>query len=35
VGFNTVLVEMPAPYDQATMETLIELVKPAVERSSP
>jgi alkanesulfonate monooxygenase SsuD/methylene tetrahydromethanopterin reductase-like flavin-dependent oxidoreductase (luciferase family) len=30
VGFHTVLVEMPAPYDRATMETLIEVVKPAV-----
>lgn len=35
VGFNTVLVELPAPYDRATMEALIEVVKPAVERSSP
>jgi alkanesulfonate monooxygenase SsuD/methylene tetrahydromethanopterin reductase-like flavin-dependent oxidoreductase (luciferase family) len=33
VGFNTVLVEMPSPYDRETMETLIEVVKPAVERS--
>lgn len=32
VGFNTVLVELPAPYDRETMETLIEVVKPAVER---
>jgi alkanesulfonate monooxygenase SsuD/methylene tetrahydromethanopterin reductase-like flavin-dependent oxidoreductase (luciferase family) len=30
VGFHTVLVEMPAPYDRETMETLIEVVKPAV-----
>ncbi len=35
VGFNTVLVELPAPYDRETMETLIEVVKPAVERGSP
>ena len=32
VGFNTILVEMPAPYDRETMEALIEVVKPAVER---
>lgn len=30
VGFHTVLVEMPAPYDRETMETLIGVVKPAV-----
>lgn len=34
VGFNTVLVEMPAPYDRETMERLIEEVKPAVESAS-
>jgi alkanesulfonate monooxygenase SsuD/methylene tetrahydromethanopterin reductase-like flavin-dependent oxidoreductase (luciferase family) len=30
VGFDTVLVEMPAPYDTETMEALVEVVKPAV-----
>jgi alkanesulfonate monooxygenase SsuD/methylene tetrahydromethanopterin reductase-like flavin-dependent oxidoreductase (luciferase family) len=30
VGFDTVLVEMPAPYDRQTMEALVEVVKPAV-----
>jgi len=30
IGFDTVLVEMPAPYDRETMETLMEVVKPAV-----
>lgn len=30
VGFHSFLVEMPAPYDARTMETLIEVVKPAV-----
>lgn len=34
VGFHTVLVEMPAPYDRETMETLIEVVKPAVVAAS-
>jgi alkanesulfonate monooxygenase SsuD/methylene tetrahydromethanopterin reductase-like flavin-dependent oxidoreductase (luciferase family) len=33
VGFHTFLVEMPAPYDQETMEALIEQVKPAVASS--
>jgi alkanesulfonate monooxygenase SsuD/methylene tetrahydromethanopterin reductase-like flavin-dependent oxidoreductase (luciferase family) len=33
VGFHTFLVEMPAPYDQETMEALIEQVKPAVAAS--
>ncbi len=31
VGFHTFLVEMPAPYDAETMETLITVVKPMVE----
>ena len=31
VGFHTLLAEMPAPYDEETMETLIRVVKPAVE----
>jgi alkanesulfonate monooxygenase SsuD/methylene tetrahydromethanopterin reductase-like flavin-dependent oxidoreductase (luciferase family) len=31
VGFNTLLAEMPAPYDEETMETLIGVVKPAVD----
>jgi alkanesulfonate monooxygenase SsuD/methylene tetrahydromethanopterin reductase-like flavin-dependent oxidoreductase (luciferase family) len=30
VGFHTFIAEMPAPYDQETMETMIEVVKPAV-----
>jgi alkanesulfonate monooxygenase SsuD/methylene tetrahydromethanopterin reductase-like flavin-dependent oxidoreductase (luciferase family) len=34
VGFHTVLVEMPAPYDRETMETLIAVVKPAVAAAS-
>jgi alkanesulfonate monooxygenase SsuD/methylene tetrahydromethanopterin reductase-like flavin-dependent oxidoreductase (luciferase family) len=34
VGFNTVLVEMPAPYDRETMERLIDTVRPAVEAAS-
>jgi alkanesulfonate monooxygenase SsuD/methylene tetrahydromethanopterin reductase-like flavin-dependent oxidoreductase (luciferase family) len=33
VGFDTFLVEMPAPYDRETMEALIETVKPAVAAS--
>src|SRR3954447_12758638 len=31
VGFDTFLVEHPAPYDVETMETLIHVVKPMVE----
>lgn len=34
VGFDAVLVEMPAPYDRETMETLITVVKPAVDAAS-
>ncbi len=34
VGFDTVLVEMPAPYDRETMEALITVVKPAVDAAS-
>jgi alkanesulfonate monooxygenase SsuD/methylene tetrahydromethanopterin reductase-like flavin-dependent oxidoreductase (luciferase family) len=30
-GFDTVLVEMPAPYDPETMERLVEVVRPGVE----
>jgi alkanesulfonate monooxygenase SsuD/methylene tetrahydromethanopterin reductase-like flavin-dependent oxidoreductase (luciferase family) len=33
VGFDTFLVEMPAPYDRETMDALIESVKPAVAAS--
>jgi hypothetical protein len=33
VGFDTVLVEMPAPYDPETMERLVEVVRPGVEAS--
>ena len=31
VGFHTFIVELPAPYDVETMETLITVVKPMVE----
>ena len=31
IGFDTFLVELPAPYDAETMETLIDVVKPMVE----
>lgn len=31
VGFQTFIVELPAPYDAETMETLIQVVKPIVE----
>ena len=31
VGFHTFIVELAAPYDDETMETLIEVVKPRVE----
>jgi len=34
VGFNTVLVEMPAPYDRETMDRLVEVVRPAVDAAS-
>jgi len=34
VGFNTVLVEMPAPYDRETMNKLVEVVRPAVDAAS-
>jgi alkanesulfonate monooxygenase SsuD/methylene tetrahydromethanopterin reductase-like flavin-dependent oxidoreductase (luciferase family) len=34
VGFDTVLVEMPAPYDRETMEALAEVVRPAVDAAS-
>ncbi len=30
IGFHTFLVEMPAPYDRETMETLTDVVRPAV-----
>jgi alkanesulfonate monooxygenase SsuD/methylene tetrahydromethanopterin reductase-like flavin-dependent oxidoreductase (luciferase family) len=33
-GFHTFLVELPAPYDAETMETLITVVKPMVEAAS-
>jgi hypothetical protein len=32
VGFETVIVEMPAPYDVETIERLIGEVKPLVDR---
>jgi alkanesulfonate monooxygenase SsuD/methylene tetrahydromethanopterin reductase-like flavin-dependent oxidoreductase (luciferase family) len=31
VGFRTFLVELPAPYDAETMETLVRVVKPMVQ----
>ena len=31
VGFGTFIVELPAPYDLETMETLISVVKPMVD----
>lgn len=34
VGFDTFIVELAAPYDDETMATLIEVVKPMVERES-
>jgi alkanesulfonate monooxygenase SsuD/methylene tetrahydromethanopterin reductase-like flavin-dependent oxidoreductase (luciferase family) len=33
IGFHTLLVETPAPYDVETMETLMAVVKPMVERA--
>jgi alkanesulfonate monooxygenase SsuD/methylene tetrahydromethanopterin reductase-like flavin-dependent oxidoreductase (luciferase family) len=32
VGFHTFVAELPAPYDEETMASLIEVVKPMVER---
>ena len=34
VGFHTFIVELPAPYDAETMETLITVVKPMVEAAT-
>ena len=34
IGFHTFLVELPAPYDAETMETLIQVVKPMVESAT-
>ncbi len=34
IGFHTFLVEMPAPYDSETMETLMTVVKPMVEAAT-
>jgi alkanesulfonate monooxygenase SsuD/methylene tetrahydromethanopterin reductase-like flavin-dependent oxidoreductase (luciferase family) len=31
VGFHTFICELPAPYDEETMETLVNVVKPMVE----
>ncbi|MFL5675845.1 MAG: LLM class flavin-dependent oxidoreductase [Chloroflexota bacterium] len=31
IGFHTFLVELPAPYDAETMETLVQVVKPMVD----
>jgi len=35
VGFDTFIVELPAPYDDETMTTLVEVVKPMVEGTKP
>ena len=34
VGFDTFIVELPAPYDVETMETLMTVVKPMVSREA-
>ncbi|MGH8947708.1 MAG: LLM class flavin-dependent oxidoreductase, partial [Acidimicrobiia bacterium] len=34
IGFDTVLVEMPAPYDRETMDRLVEVVRPGVDAAS-
>jgi hypothetical protein len=34
VGFHTFIAELAAPYDAETMESLIGVVKPMVERES-
>ncbi len=34
VGFDTFIVELAAPYDDETMSTLINVVKPMVESAS-
>ena len=31
IGFHTFIVELPAPYDDETIETLMTVVKPMVE----
>jgi alkanesulfonate monooxygenase SsuD/methylene tetrahydromethanopterin reductase-like flavin-dependent oxidoreductase (luciferase family) len=31
IGFGTFIVELPAPYDHETMETLVRVVKPMVD----
>ncbi len=31
VGFHTFIAELPAPYDEETMDTLMNVVKPMVE----
>jgi len=31
IGFHTFIVELPAPYDAETMETLVQVVRPMVE----
>lgn len=35
VGFHTFIVELPAPYDVETMETLVNVVKPMVDDATP
>jgi alkanesulfonate monooxygenase SsuD/methylene tetrahydromethanopterin reductase-like flavin-dependent oxidoreductase (luciferase family) len=34
VGFDTFIIELPAPYDDETMETMISVVKPMVESAA-
>ncbi len=34
IGFHTFIVELAAPYDDETMETLINVVKPMVENAT-
>ena len=34
IGFHTFIVELPAPYDVETIETLISEVRPMVEAAA-
>jgi hypothetical protein len=34
IGFDGFIIELPAPYDRETMETMITVVKPMVEAES-
>ena len=31
IGFETFIIELPAPYDEETMESLANVVRPMVE----